>query len=369
MGETGGRGYRRQGKGNPYSLVDIRDLFPASGPVVIAGPCSAESQAVLLESAVALKAAGVEVLRCGLWKPRTRPGDYEGPGYEGLQWLMRVKRETGMRVCTEVATPEHVKACADAGVDLVWIGARTVGSPFQLQLLADALGASGLPVLLKNPLNPDAGLWEGAIERLKGAGVKDIGLVHRGFNTTDAAPYRNAPLWQLAARMKAAYPELPFFSDPSHMAGDRRYVGELAQRALDLGLADGLMIEVHPEPEKALSDAAQQLSPRQFKALMEGLVRRCPSSADEAFQARLEALRTEIDRLDGKLLAILEERQEVSREIGRYKKEQGVEIVQPRRWEQLLESRLALAREAGLDQAAIKSIMEEVHRMSIQVQK
>lgn len=349
--------------------MDIRDLFPASGPVVIAGPCSAESQAVLLESAAALKAAGVGVLRCGLWKPRTRPGDYEGPGYEGLRWMVRAKRESGIRLCTEVATPEHVRACADSGVDLVWIGARTVGSPFQLQELAPELAKAGIPVLVKNPLNPDTGLWAGAVERLKAAGVKAVGLVHRGFSTTDAAPYRNAPLWQLAAQMKALYPGLPFFSDPSHMAGNRSYVGELAQRALDLGLADGLMIEVHPEPSKALSDASQQLTPEQFNSLLEGLVRRRPSSADEAFQARLEALRTEIDRLDGKLLAILEERQEVSREIGRYKKEQGVEIVQPRRWEQLLESRLALAREAGLDQAAIKSIMEEVHRMSIQVQK
>ena len=342
-------------------------FFTLPRPMCIAGPCSAETEEQVMETAKGLSEFGIHVYRAGIWKPRTHPGSFEGVGTPGLKWLRKVKETYGMKVCTEVASEKHVLACIKYGVDIVWIGARTSANPFLMQEIADALEGTDIPVLVKNPVNPDIDLWVGALERLNRAGIKKLGVIHRGFSTSAPILYRNDPGWKLAIEMRTRYPQMTFFADPSHMAGDRKYLQELSQRAMDLGL-DGLMVESHCNPSCALSDAKQQLTPHDLQNLLESLVIRENTSDNEAYKDGIEALRARIDVIDDNLLKLLAERMDVSRRIGRYKKEHNVAIIQAGRWDALLAAMVARAREKGISEEAITAIMNAIHDESVKVQ-
>ena len=342
-------------------------FFTLPRPMCIAGPCSAETEEQVMETAKGLSAFGIHVYRAGIWKPRTHPGSFEGVGTPGLKWLRKVKETYGMKVCTEVASEKHVLECIKYGVDMVWIGARTSANPFLMQEIADALEGTDIPVLVKNPVNPDIDLWVGALERLNRAGIRKLGVIHRGFSTSAPILYRNDPGWKLAIEMRTRYPQMAFFADPSHMAGDRRYLLELSQRAMDLGL-DGLMVESHFNPACALSDAKQQLTPSDLQTLLESLVIRENTSDNEAYRDGIEALRARIDVIDDNLLKLLADRMEVSRKIGRYKKEHNVAIIQAGRWDSLLAAMVERAREKGISEEAITAIMNAIHDESVKVQ-
>ena len=342
-------------------------FFTLPRPMCIAGPCSAETEEQVMETAKGLSEFGIHVYRAGIWKPRTHPGSFEGVGTPGLKWLRKVKETYGMKVCTEVASEKHVLECIKYGVDIVWIGARTSANPFLMQEIADALEGTDIPVLVKNPVNPDIDLWVGALERLNRAGIKKLGVIHRGFSTSAPILYRNDPGWKLAIEMRTRYPQMAFFADPSHMAGDRKYLQELSQRAMDLGL-DGLMVESHCNPSCALSDAKQQLTPHDLQNLLESLVIRENTSDNEAYKDGIEALRARIDVIDDNLLKLLAERMDVSRRIGRYKKEHNVAIIQAGRWDALLAAMVARAREKGISEEAITAIMNAIHDESVKVQ-
>ena len=342
-------------------------FFTLPRPMCIAGPCSAETEEQVMETAKGLSEFGIHVYRAGIWKPRTHPGSFEGVGTPGLKWLRKVKETYGMKVCTEVASEKHVRECIKYGVDIVWIGARTSANPFLMQEIADALEGTDIPVLVKNPVNPDIDLWVGALERLNRAGIKKLGVIHRGFSTSAPILYRNDPGWKLAIEMRTRYPQMAFFADPSHMAGDRKYLQELSQRAMDLGL-DGLMVESHCNPACALSDAKQQLTPHDLQNLLESLVIRENTSDNEAYKDGIEALRARIDVIDDNLLKLLAERMDVSRRIGRYKKEHNVAIIQAGRWDALLAAMVARAREKGISEEAITAIMNAIHDESVKVQ-
>ena len=335
--------------------------------LVIAGPCSAESREQVLETAQGVAAAGAGMLRAGLWKPRTRPGTFEGVGEQGLGWLLEAGRSTGLKVCTEVECAEHVRACVSAGVDAVWIGARTTANPFMVQEIAQALSGSPLTVFVKNPVNPDIELWAGAVERLKACGVADIGIIHRGFTSSAPISYRNDPQWRIALEMRSRYPQMPFLCDPSHLGGSRDLITPIAQKALDLGL-DGLMVEVHRNPSEALSDSEQQLDPKEFAALLSGLVVRCSEFPDNSERSALEALRSRIDSLDEEIISLLSERMKVSREIGQTKKRGNVAIVQTSRWEEVLGRALEYARSCGLDEDFTRNIFNSIHEASVEEQ-
>lgn len=344
-------------------------LFPnGDGPFVVAGPCSAESRHQVLEAATALVKAGAGVFRSGLWKPRTHPGGFEGVGEKGLAWLVEARQSTGLKICTEVGSAEHVKACLESGVDMLWIGARTTANPFQVQEICDALKGHDVPVLVKNPVSPDLDLWIGAIERLQEAGISRIGAVLRGFTTLDKTPYRNTPVWEMSTRIRTRMKGLPLFVDPSHIAGSVNYVKELSQRALDLG-ACGLMIEVHPHPEEALSDAAQQLAPQQFADLLASLKIRSSSSSDDVYNRALEELRSNIDDIDSRLLSLLEERMQVSRRIGNLKKDHNISIVQADRWGAVMENLRSDAEKIGLDKSLVEEIFSIIHEYSVKAQE
>lgn len=338
-------------------------LFLPGELPVIAGPCSAESEKQVLEAARALKESGVGVFRAGLWKPRTRPGAFEGVGEAGLDWLRKVK-SLGMRVATEVATAEHVEACLKAGVDILWIGARTTTNPFLVQQIADALRGVDIPVLVKNPVSPDLALWAGAIERLVNAGIKNPAAVLRGFFSESEPVYRNAPGWNAVPRMRCLVPDVPLLCDPSHIAGRADLVGTVAREALDLGL-DGLMVEVHPDPQWAETDAAQQLSPSVFASLLPFLKVR---GGNVDGNATVAALRTRIDALDDSILNALSERMEVSREIGRMKRGSGAAIVQPKRWSEILGKVRQRAENLGLDPGFAEDLWNLIHEQSIKEQ-
>ena len=335
--------------------------------MVIAGPCSAESEEQVMETARDLAARGIHVFRAGIWKPRTHPGHFEGVGTPGLRWLKRVKEETGMKVCTEVASEKHVFECLKYGVDMVWLGARTSANPFLMQDIADALQDTDIPVLVKNPVNPDLDLWIGALERLNRAGVRKLGVIHRGFSTTESTPYRNAPGWQIAIELRARYPEMPFFADPSHMGGDRKYLLELSQRAMDLGL-EGLMIESHCNPAVALSDAKQQLTPADLLTLLESLQIREKDSGDKEYREGIDQLRAQIDILDENLLYTLGSRMGVSKKIGTYKRTHNVAILQMGRWDKLVAAIKEKARGYGLSEKFIEDVFNAIHEESVRVQ-
>ena len=333
-------------------------------PLVIAGPCSAESEQQTLETARALSAIGVKVYRAGIWKPRTMPGSFEGIGDEGLQWLQAVKRETGMMVATEVATVEHVRAALDTGIDILWIGARTTANPFAVQDIADQLqGHDEITVLVKNPVNPDLDLWLGALQRLSNAGITRLGAVHRGFSSAGAHIYRNDPQWHIPFELRRLASGMTLLCDPSHIGGKREYVEPLSQLAMDAGF-DGLMIESHCKPAQALSDSAQQITPNELKSILDRLVVRSGAPIED----ELALLRQQIDDCDHELLAVLARRMSISREIGRFKKSNNLRVVQPARYQDVMNARVDEGNRLGLDPDFTQRIMQAIHEDSVRQQ-
>ena len=329
-------------------------------PLIIAGPCSAETEEQVMETARQLHANGVQIYRAGIWKPRTKPGGFEGIGAEGLPWLQRVKKELGMYISTEVATAAHVRAALAADVDILWIGARTTANPFAVQEIADALEGTDIPVLIKNPVNPDLDLWIGAIERVYNAGVRKIGAIHRGFSSYDKKIYRNLPQWHIPIELHRQMPELPIICDPSHIGGKRELVAPLCQQAMDLNF-DGLIVETHMNPEKAWSDAPQQVTPAVLDFILNALVIRDTTQTTE----NLPALRRQIDDLDNDLLELLAKRMRVSREIGMYKKEHNMPILQEHRYDEILQKRIAQAKDMGMKEEFMKSVLVAIHDESV----
>jgi len=334
---------------------------------IIAGPCSAESREQVLKTAEGLTSVGISYFRAGLWKPRTRPGCFEGVGEKGLEWMREVKQKYGLKIATEVAFREHVEMCLSAGVDLVWIGARTTSNPFLVQELAEALGGKNIKVLVKNPINPDVDLWAGAVDRLTRAGVRNVGVIHRGFSSYQKIKYRNAPGWQIAIEFRQRYPDVPFFCDPSHLAGRKDYILELSQKSLDLGL-DGLMIETHCSPSQALSDSGQQLTPSELKCLLDSLSARKPLPTSEDVRSRLEEMRRDMDVIDTRILQDLTDRMDISRQMGHLKKAEGISVIQTGRWNSLLERVCEESKKYGLREDYVKSIFSIIHDASIDEQ-
>ena len=351
-------------------LVPIKDWFEGFDEEItlISGPCSAESKQQVLDTARALSGIPqVKALRAGIWKPRTRPGSFEGVGEQGLEWLQQAKQETGLLLAVEIASPAHLELAGKYGVDMVWLGARTISNPFSVQDIAEKLRQTDIPVLVKNPVHPDLSLWIGALERLYQSGIKRLAAVHRGFYPCEPTSFRNVPRWETLIELKRRYPHLPVLCDPSHIAGDKAYIGYLSQKALDLS-ADGLMIETHPHPEKALSDAKQQITPRELKTLMGKLEKRHFSSENTQFKNSLESLREKIDHLDSRMIDILAQRMKLVKEIGQYKKKNQVTILQMERWQDILNSRLELGKKLGLSKKFLHQLLELIHNESIQKQ-
>lgn len=336
-------------------------------PVLIAGPCSAESRDQLDETARRLAGLRVDYLRAGVWKPRTRPGSFEGIGEAALPWLAEAGRRHGLRTATEVASAAHVEAALGQGIDLLWIGARTTASPFAVQEIANALRGTTVPVLVKNPTSPEIGLWFGALERVHSAGVRSLGAIHRGFSTAGGGRYRNAPMWELAIEFRRALPQVPLLADPSHIAGQRELVPELAQAAMDLGL-DGLMIETHPNPDHAWSDAAQQVTPERLGEVLGRLRVRMATSSEPGVNAELQALRDRIDHVDQAVLDLLAQRMRLVEEIAEAKRAGNIASLQVARWRALLDQRLELAGRLGLPPDYARAVFEVIHAESVRRQ-
>ncbi|MBQ4023314.1 MAG: bifunctional 3-deoxy-7-phosphoheptulonate synthase/chorismate mutase type II [Prevotella sp.] len=332
-------------------------------PFVIAGPCSAETEEQVMTTARQLAQKGCHNFRAGAWKPRTKPGGFEGHGEPALKWLKQVKEETGMLVTTEVATPEHVELCLKYGIDILWIGARTSANPFAMQALADALKGVDVPVFVKNPVNPDLELWIGALERINQAGIKMLGAIHRGFSSYDKKIYRNLPMWQIPIELRRRIPELPIICDPSHIGGRRELIAPLCQQAMDLGF-DGLIVESHCDPDKAWSDAKQQVTPDVLDYILSLLIIRDEKMSTEG----ITQLRSQIDELDNELMNLLAKRMRVCREIGMYKKEHNMTVLQPTRYNEILDKRGAQGTLCGMDSDFIKHIFESVHEESVRQQ-
>lgn len=334
-------------------------------PLVIAGPCSAESEKQVMETAIGLKETGkVDIYRAGIWKPRTRPNTFEGVGSKGLAWLKKVKQETGLPLTVEVANTRHVYEALKFGVDILWIGARTSANPFAVQEIANAMKGADVGVLIKNPVNPDLELWVGAIERISDAGISKIGLVHRGFSTYEKTLYRNLPQWQIPIEMKSRLPEIPMINDPSHIGGAVELLQHISQKAMDLNY-DGLMIESHCNPKEALSDARQQITPRELGALLDNLVLRDPQPHDESQLNVLEELRQKIDWLDDQLLDIIENRMQIVKSIGEYKKRNNISVLQNSRWEDIIYKSIEKGAKKGLSREFINNAFKAIHQESI----
>lgn len=344
--------------------ITLEGIAPQK-PLLIAGPCSAETEEQVIQTATELAANGVKIFRAGIWKPRTKPGGFEGVGVEGLQWLKKVKELTGMYTSTEVATKQHVEAAIEAGVDLLWIGARTSANPFAMQEIADALQEAGadVPVLIKNPVNPDLELWIGAMQRIYNAGIKRIGAIHRGFSAYGKHLYRNLPQWHIPIELRRRMPNLPIICDPSHIGGKRELVAPISQQALDMGF-DGLIIESHCDPDCAWSDKSQQVTPDVLNFIVNTLVLRDESHTTES----LTLLRQQIDTLDNELLEVLNKRMRVSREIGQYKKEHRMPVLQAGRYDDIIQSRVKLAMEMGMSSDFMKSVLAAIHEESVRQQ-
>jgi len=338
-----------------------------SRPLVIAGPCSAETEAQVMETAIGLASIPqVRVFRAGIWKPRTRPGAFEGVGVAGLKWLKKVKQETGLMVTVEVANPRHVFEALSHDIDILWIGARTVVNPFSIQEIGDAIQGHDIPVMVKNPLNPDLKTWLGALERLNQMGIRKLIAVHRGFSFFNRTPYRNAPMWEIPIELKRLYPDLPVIVDPSHICGNREMIPSACQKALDLEM-NGLMIESHVNPARALTDKNQQVTPAQLQEIINNLIVRRESGSIE-FINKLEELRSEIDKLDEELVDILSRRMMIVDEIGRYKKENRITILQLKRWNQIINEWVTTGEKLGLRRDFILKLLDAVHDESIQRQ-
>lgn len=332
-------------------------------PFVIAGPCSAETEEQVMTTALQLKEKGCHNFRAGVWKPRTKPGGFEGNGEKALPWLQRVKAETGMLVATEVATPEHVELCLKYGIDILWVGARTSANPFAVQALADSLKGVDIPVFVKNPVNPDLELWIGALERINQAGIKRLGAIHRGFSSYDKKIYRNLPMWQIPIELRRRNPTLPIICDPSHIGGRRELIAPLCQQAMDLGV-DGLIVESHCDPDKAWSDAKQQVTPDVLDYILSLLVIRDERVTTEG----ITQLRHQIDELDNQLMDLLAKRMRVCREIGQYKKEHNMTVLQTNRYNEILEKRGAQGSLCGMSSGFVAHVFEEIHEESVRQQ-
>ena len=340
-----------------------------SSPLVIAGPCSAETEEQVLQTAREIAATKrVSIFRAGIWKPRTRPGQFEGIGSIGLEWLKKAKAETGLPTAVEVANVKHVYEALRMGVDFLWIGARTTVNPFSVQEIADSLKGVNVPVLIKNPVNADLDLWIGAIERIQKAGITKIGAVHRGFSSADKSQYRNKPMWELPIELKRRMPEIPMICDPSHICGNRELLFSVAQTAIDLDY-EGLMIETHCNPSVALSDAKQQVTPAELDKIIDKIVVRLSSVEDRKFLSSLEDFRDRIDELDTRLISLLAERMGISRSIGEYKKKNGVTILQNSRWSEIVEKRTNDGVNKKLTADFVMKIFESIHQESIHHQK
>jgi chorismate mutase len=336
-------------------------------PLVISGPCSAESEEQVLATAYELSKIGIGVFRAGIWKPRTRPDSFEGMGSQALPWLQKVKKETGMLTATEVANVWHVKECLRHGIDVLWIGARTSANPFTMQEIADSLRGLDIIVFVKNPVNPDIELWIGAFERLNKAGITKLVAVHRGFSVYGHNDFRNPPQWEIPIELKSRIPDLPVITDPSHICGNKELLFSIAQKAMDLNF-DGLFIESHIKPEEALSDKEQQITPAELKKLLSRLIVRNPDPKGAEQIENLEGLRRQIDQWDDELLRTLGNRMKISEKIGKYKKEQNITILQPNRWNELLEDRLAKGLKLGLSEEFIIRLFKDIHQESINFQ-
>ena len=334
-------------------------------PLIISGPCSAETEAQVMETAQRLANTGkVDLLRAGIWKPRTRPGSFEGIGTKGLPWLQQAKKVTGLPVTVEVATGKQVEDALHFDVDVLWIGARTTVNPFSVQEVADALRGADVPVLIKNPINPDLELWIGAVERVAKAGIKNIGLIHRGFSAYGNTEYRNAPMWHLAIEMKRRNPGMLMINDPSHICGRRDILQEVAQKAIDLDM-DGLIIESHIDPDNAWSDAKQQITPEKLAEMLSEIVWRKEDSNSEEFHVALEKLRQQINHLDDELMQILGQRMKIAEKIGEYKKNNEITILQTNRWNDILERAFKKGDKLGLSKEFITRYFDAVHMESI----
>lgn len=353
---------------NKKELRTWLDDFKLDHPLVIAGPCSAETEEQVMQIASELKDSDVSIFRAGIWKPRTRPGGFEGVGAIGLKWLQKAKAETGLLMATEVANANHVQLALEHDIDVLWIGARTAVNPFAIQEIADALQGTDKIVLLKNPVNPDLSLWIGGLERLYNANIKKLGVIHRGFSTYDKTKYRNNPEWQIAIDLQNRFPDLPLICDPSHITGKRDMIHEVSQQALDLNY-DGLIVETHNDPDNAWSDAAQQITPDTLKKMFVDLRVRKVSDDEGEFNQKMAKLRAQIDEFDGKLLEILGNRMKVADKIGELKKEKNVAILQNKRWNEILGKMILEGEEKGLSNDFVMHMFKAIHQESISHQE
>jgi chorismate mutase len=351
------------------TFPDIQTWHGTNGlPVKIVGPCSAESLDQVLSTALEISDSFPDaIFRAGIWKPRTRPGKFEGIGASALEWLVEVQQQTKLKVITEVATPAHLEACLKAGIDMVWIGARTTVNPFSVQELAEAFKGVDIPVFVKNPINPDLGLWIGAIERFQNSGITKIAAIHRGFHAFETSPYRNSPRWELVVDLKTNLPGLPVLCDASHISGNPALISSVAQKAMDLDY-QGLMIETHINPSVALSDAQQQITPKELVEIINKLICRSSTNPDKIFLNKLLELRSRVDTIDDSIIQALTQRDRLIREIGQFKKSHNVTILQLQRWEEILQRQLNHGKISGLSEAFIKQIYELIHTESIRIQ-
>ncbi len=346
--------------------MDIKPIFKKTDgtPIIIAGPCSAESEEQVLATAKGLAKRNIDLFRAGIWKPRTRPGSFEGVGRIGLKWMQKVRQETGLKVTTEVANREHVFEALKHNIDVLWLGARTTVNPFSVQEVADALEGTNVPVMIKNPINPDLKLWLGAIERIYKAGIENIAVIHRGFSHHGDSGFRNIPRWQIPIELKRQFPDLEVICDNSHICGRRDILQKVAQKAMDLNF-DGLMTETHPDPDNAWSDAAQQITPDTFHDLVENLVLRNVTSENREFKETLEHFRSEIDEIDNELINILGRRMQIADKIGLYKKENNIAILQTTRWNNILDNQVAKGKNVGLSEGFMSILLRAIHQESI----
>lgn len=347
----------------------MENIFKQKKPLLIAGPCSAETEEQVVQTALRLKATGqVDVLRAGIWKPRTRPGAFEGIGTKGLPWLQKAKELTGLPVAVEVAKASHVELCLEFGIDIMWIGARTTVNPFAVQEVADALKGTNTPVLLKNPINPDLALWIGGMERLQNAGLTQLAAIHRGFSNAGEKIYRNRPQWQIAIDFHSAMPDIPMINDPSHICGRRDLLAKVAQKAMDLNF-DGLIIESHINPDEAWSDAAQQITPEVYGQLISDLIIRQVDPTELVEKSKLDRLRKDIDMIDEEIMGMLASRMKVAREIGEFKKANNMTILQKSRWEEILGKFIERGTSNGLSEEFIAKVIKAIHDESIEQQE
>lgn len=347
-------------------MKDLKPIVDDIKPLIIAGPCSAETEKQVIDTATQLAENGIKIFRAGIWKPRTKPGGFEGVGKEGLGWMRRVKDELGMLTATEVATRQHVKDALEAGIDILWIGARTSANPFAMQEIADTLAEAQvpeLPVLVKNPVNPDLELWIGALQRIYNAGIRRLGAIHRGFSVYGKHLYRNMPQWHIPIELRRRMPDLPIVCDPSHIGGKRELIAPLSQQSLNMGF-DGLIIESHCTPDEAWSDASQQVTPETLDLILNTLVAPTSSQSTE----NLSALRQQIDRIDNDLIELLNKRMRVSREIGQFKKEHSMPVVQAGRYDDIMQTRRKLAEQMGMSGDFMAAVLTAIHEESVRQQ-